>query len=145
MKIQFKKAASQDLEKVFEIRKKVFVEEQKVSPEEEYDEFENISEHFLVEADGKPVACSRWRKVNGKAKIERCAVLKEFRRKGVGRFLVFNTIQQIPQHLEIYLHAQTHAVPFYEKLGFQKVGELFYEANIPHYKMIYRKNKKIIL
>ncbi len=137
--MKFRKAEGKDLEKVFKIRRIVFVEEQNVSPEEEYDEFEETSEHFLVEVEGVPVACSRWREVAGKAKIERCAVLKEFRGKGIGKFLVENTLKQIPEGKEIYLHAQTHAVPFYEKLGFKKVGELFYEANIPHYKMIFSK------
>jgi predicted GNAT family N-acyltransferase len=128
------------LEEIYRIRTEVFVEEQKVDPEIEFDGYEAVSHHYLLLYDKEPIACARWR-VTGpnEAKIERCAVRKAFRRKGYGTFLLQQLLKTIPPHYSIYLHAQSYVVPFYQKLGFQTVGEEFLEANIPHYKMVYVK------
>ncbi|TAE73872.1 MAG: GNAT family N-acetyltransferase [Bacteroidetes bacterium] len=134
----------QDLEKAFEIRKIVFVEEQKVEPEEEYDEFEETSRHFLAIVDQKPVGTARWRFTEKGVKLERFAVLSEARNQGVGQQLVQAVLNDVQNDSNthskmIYLHAQLSAVGLYQKFNFQAVGDIFEEANIKHYKMIFQK------
>ncbi|MBY0244666.1 MAG: GNAT family N-acetyltransferase [Sphingobacteriaceae bacterium] len=125
-----------DLEKVFEIRKKVFVEEQNCPPELEW-ENEDVSTHFLAFLNDIPCGACRWRKTELGYKLERFAVLKEFRAKGVGQFLVSNILAHLPKDANyIYLHAQTEVMPLYQKNGFEAVGTQFEEAGIQHYKMV---------
>jgi len=122
----------------FAIRQKVFVEEQKVDGDEEYDEHESIATHYLVFVDDKPAATSRWRYTDKGIKLERFSVLPEFRNKGIGAALVKHVLSDVvPFGKIIYLHAQVAAMNVYARNGFEPIGELFYEANIPHYKMIY--------
>ena len=73
-----------DLESVFNIREAVFVKEQEVPQEEEYDDFEESSTHFLAMVGNEPAGTARWRTTDKGIKLERFAVLKSFRGKGVG-------------------------------------------------------------
>jgi predicted GNAT family N-acyltransferase len=126
------------LETCFAIRKTVFVVEQRVDEAEEYDEYEASSIHYLATIDGEPAGTCRWRTGNpGHVKLERIAVLDHARLKGVGAALVQAMLTDIPHGNTIYMHAQTHALPFYEKLGFVGQGELFWEAGIEHQKMVF--------
>lgn len=141
MNISVKKVQNKnELEQVFKIREEVFVIEQQVDREEEYDEFEEESAHFLAELEGDPVGAARWRFTEKGVKLERFAVLKAARGKGVGQALVEAVLQDIHDHPKtkdkvLYLHGQLAAVPLYEKFGFQKVGDIFTECDIQHYKM----------
>ena len=135
-----KVAIKKDLDAVFQIRETVFVKEQEVSPEEEYDEYESLSSHFLARVDGAPAGTARWRNTDKGIKLERFAVLKSMRGRGVGQALVKAVLEDISAQAEndgklLYLHAQLTAVPLYEKFGFRKDGELFWECNIAHYAM----------
>lgn len=128
------------LDEAFKIRELVFVIEQEVDPAEEYDEFEDISTHFLAKLDGKPVGTARWRFTKNGVKMERFAVLEEARGKGVGQALVAAVLDDVNSTPESqgktkYLHAQLTAMPLYSKFGFEKVGEMFEECNIQHFKM----------
>lgn len=128
------------LGEAFKIRELVFVIEQEVDPSEEYDEFEDISTHFLAKLNGKPVGTARWRFTKNGVKMERFAVLKEARGIGVGQALVAAVLADVDSTPETkgktkYLHAQITAVPLYAKFGFEKVGEMFEECNIQHFKM----------
>ncbi|MFM7016282.1 MAG: GNAT family N-acetyltransferase [Bacteroidota bacterium] len=126
----------------FAIRQKVFVEEQKVNREEEYDEHEYSASHYLVLIDEQPVATARWRFTDKGIKLERFSVLPEFRNQGIGSALVNHILTTVTPHQKlIYLHAQVAAMNVYARNGFEAEGELFYEANIPHYKMIYSLSK----
>lgn len=130
-----------DLETAFTIRRKVFVEEQHVSAEEEYDEFETSSTHFLAFSEGIPCGTARWRRTSNGVKLERFAVLATFRGKGVGKALVKAVLDDVfgqqPEPIErIYLHAQVTAMPLYVGFGFVAVGPMFEEAGIQHYKMV---------
>lgn len=125
-----------DLQQVFAIRRKVFVDEQNCPPELEW-EFEDESVHFLGKYNGVPAGASRWRKTEKGYKLERFAVLKEFRGNGMGQALVAAVLNDLPQDAEyVYLHAQLDAMPLYAKFGFKKAGEQFEEAGIQHFKMI---------
>ena len=132
--------AEEDLKSAFKIRKEVFVIEQEVDPADEYDEFEETSTHFLALLDGRPVGTARWRFTQKGMKLERFAVLKEARGKGVGKALVAAVLSDISSDSNTfgklkYLHAQLTAVPLYLKFGFEKEGDIFEECNILHYKM----------
>jgi predicted GNAT family N-acyltransferase len=125
-----------DLEKVFAIRREVFVGEQNCPPELEW-EYEDESNHFLATVDGVPAGASRWRKTDKGYKLERFAVLKNFRGHGVGQALVQTVLNDLPNDADyVYLHAQVQAVTLYERFGFVKTGPEFEEAGIWHYKMI---------
>ncbi len=128
------------LQQAFQIRSLVFVIEQQVPASEEYDEFEESSTHFLAKLDGKPVGTARWRFTQYGVKMERFAVLAEARGKGVGQALVSAVLEDVNSSPEAegktkYLHSQLTAVPLYSKFGFEKVGEMFEECSIQHYKM----------
>lgn len=136
-KTQVKKVTDPaDLEKVFAIRREVFVGEQKCPPELEW-EHEEESNHFLATVNGEPAAASRWRKTDKGYKLERFAVLKKFRGNGIGQALVKAVLNDLPKDADyVYLHAQIQAVTLYERFGFEKTGPEFEEAGIRHYKMI---------
>ena len=125
-----------DLEKVFAIRRQVFVREQNCPAELEW-EFEEESTHFLATVDDVPAGAARWRKTDKGYKLERFAVLNEFRGLGVGRELVKAVLADLPADANyIYLHAQIQAMGLYEKSGFEPTGPEFEEAGIKHYKMV---------
>ncbi len=125
-----------ELEEAFAIRKQVFCIEQNVPEEIEMDEFDDIATHILANIDGKAVGTARWRFTNEGAKMERFAVLKEYRGKGVGEALVKYSLAKLKDNNFIYLNAQESVIKFYEKYGFEVIGNRFYEADIPHKKMI---------
>lgn len=141
MSLQVNKITNEEeLKSAFKIREEVFVIEQEVDPAEEYDEFEETSTHFLAMLDAEPVGTARWRFTQNGVKLERFAVLKEARGKGVGQALVAGVLSDISIDTNTvgklkYLHAQLTAVPLYSKFGFEKEGDKFEECNILHYKM----------
>ena len=131
----------EDLDAAFAIRRTVFVDEQRVAPEEEYDEYEVSSHHFLARADGTPCGTARWRRTSNGIKLERFAVLSAYRGQGVGKALVRAVLDDVfsqqPEPIErIYLHAQVTAMPLYASFGFVAIGPMFEEAGIQHYKMV---------
>ncbi|RFZ95050.1 GNAT family N-acetyltransferase [Mucilaginibacter conchicola] len=126
----------QELEKVFAVRREVFVGEQNCPPELEY-EFEDVSTHFLATVDGEPAGAARWRKTDKGYKLERFAVLSKFRGYGVGQALVKAVLDDLPADATyVYLHSQVQAVGLYEKFGFKPSGPQFEEAGIQHFKMV---------
>lgn len=137
MSIQVNKvSAPNDLEKVFAIRREVFVGEQNCPPELEW-EHEEESVHFLATVDDEPAGASRWRKTDKGYKLERFAVLSKFRGYGVGQALVKAVLNDLPADANyVYLHAQIQAVGLYDKFNFRKTGPEFEEAGIKHYKMV---------
>lgn len=135
--IVIKKARSgKELEQVFEIRHTVFVMEQKVDPDLEYDEFEETSIHYLALLNQVPAGTARWRRTPNGIKLERFAVLEEYRGKGVGSALVATVLNDLPDRDNVYLHSQLAASNLYLRFGFQIEGEQFEEAGIQHYKMV---------
>jgi predicted GNAT family N-acyltransferase len=139
MSIIIDKPSTHELDEAFKIRQQVFVEEQCVDPEEEYDEYENSSIHYLAKVDGTPAGTARWRHIGDKIKLERFAVLKEFRGRHIGFGLLEAVLADvIPLQKPIYLHAQLQVIPFYEKAGFYTEGDIFTEAGIEHKVMKYK-------
>ena len=124
------------LETVFAIRREVFVVEQNCPPELEW-EHEEESIHFLATVDGQPAGACRWRKTDLGYKLERFAVLKQYRGLGVAHTMVTTLLNDLPADANyIYLNAQIAAMPLYAKSGFEKTGPQFEEAGIQHYKMV---------
>lgn len=125
------------IEKAFEIRRHVFVIEQDCPPELEY-ENEEICQHYLAYYNGEPAATARYRQTDKGMKLERFAVLSEYRKKGIALALVHRLLDDVkPFNKTIYLHAQVDAMPLYAKAGFKPTGPQFEEAGIQHFKMIY--------
>ena len=117
------------------IRYNVFVIGQNCPEDIEW-EFEEESTHFLVFDNKEAVATARHRKTNNGYKLERFAVLKNKRGYGYGHLVLKAILEDLLRVKEsIYMHAQLDVIPFYEKMGFKKEGDLFVEANITHYKM----------
>jgi len=127
-----------DIHRVFDIRIRVFVTEQRVPLEMELDRDDVRAIHLLAVAGGKAMGTARIVVRRGNAKIGRMAVLKSYRRRGVGKQLLKRAIATAKQQGagKIYLHAQVAVIGFYEKLGFRGIGPVFDEAGIAHRKMI---------
>lgn len=132
----------QDINKAYEIRRKVFIEEQKVPEEIELDEYDthvNTRHVLLLTKDGQAVGTARFRPYReGMLKIERVAVLPLTRGGGAGRILLEAIAQEAQKagYQSIKLGAQLHAKGFYERLGYQAQGEIYQEAGIEHIDMI---------
>ena len=132
---------SKDQKKAQEIRHIVFVIGQNVPVEDEIDEFEKDSFHYLAFFNNNPAGAARWRLTAKGVKLERFAVLSEYRGRGIGSELVKKILFDIRHDPEakgktIYLQAQLDAVRLYRKFGFVKEGDMFDESGIMHYKMI---------
>lgn len=126
---------------VFDIRTRVFVDEQAVSQEDEYDGLDNVSTIYLAYKDDIPSGTARLRRLpGGVVRIERMAVLKEYRRMGVGWALLERLLADIPSETEIIIHAQLFISSLFEQFGFISIGEPFEEAGIIHRKMQYQGN-----
>lgn len=122
------------------VRMKVFVEEQKVPPWEEMDEFDESAEHYAALCDGKIVGTARLvDKGGGLAKVGRVAVLNEHRGKGLGKALMQAIADSARMRFEaLTLDAQLYVIPFYESLGYTAEGDIFLDAGIEHRRMTLR-------
>ena len=129
-----------DQKKAQEIRHEVFVIGQNVPADLEVDQYENEAIHYLAFLNNNPVGAARWRITDQGVKLERFAVLNEFRGRGIGSAMVKKILSDIKRDpvagdKEIYLHAQLDAIPLYRKFGFVKYGNMFDEAGLLHYSM----------
>jgi len=126
-----------ELEDAFDIRRKVFIKEQHVTEELEFDGKDDGSKHFLALKDDKPIGTFRFVFLKGTAKLQRFAVLKRYRKSGVGRLMMESALEAIKHEgcEEVVLDAQIQVRAFYEKFGFVAEGEEFKDAGIPHMKM----------
>ncbi|MBB6638328.1 GNAT family N-acetyltransferase [Cohnella thailandensis] len=125
------------------VRNEVFVKEQQVDPELEWDEYDAspaACRHYLAtDEDGTPIGASRWKEYEpGIAKLQRIAVLKPYRGRSVGRLLV--EAMEEGARREGYsgavLDAQCSAEAFYHKLGYKTLSpDIFLDAGIPHVRM----------
>ncbi len=126
-------------EKAFKIRHQVFVIEQKCPENLEYENEEKAT-HFLLKENNEALATARYRKTKKGYKLERFAVLKQARGKKYGMKILTAILDDLKDKSEMkYMHAQVQVIPFYEKIGFKKTGDMFEEAGIMHYKMILKE------
>lgn len=116
------------------IREAVFIQEQVIAPEDEWDQEDAVALHFVAYAQQQPIATARLLENHS---IGRVAVLKSQRGLGVGRVLMQHIIQMAKQQQRpwVKLSAQEHAIPFYQSLGFQVEGESYLDCGIAHVDM----------
>lgn len=125
-----------EAEKLRFVRTVVFLEEQHVPEELEWDEYDAISVHALaLNAQDQPIGTAR---LLPDGYIGRMAVLKQWRGMGIGRAILQKILEELTQRCGTHaiLNAQTRAIGFYEKFGFCVEGDAFLEAGIPHVKMM---------
>ncbi|MFI9272429.1 GNAT family N-acetyltransferase [Kitasatospora sp. NPDC052896] len=137
-------ATPDDLALARRVRQEVFVVEQSVPVELEYDELDATSLHLLATGpDGVPLGTARLISgeqalaltgVEGRVLLGRLAVVKAARGTGLGVALV-GAIERAGQELgarECELHAQVQALGFYQRLGYTAEGPVYDDAGIPH-------------
>ncbi len=127
-----------ELKGAFEVRRQVFVGEQGISEEIELDEHDREALHMVVKGGKTVIGTARVRfPVAGQAKLERMAVLRPFRCRGIGRRIIAFLNEELGNRQigQVVLHAQYSAVVFYRSCGFEESGLPFYEAGIKHIKM----------
>ena len=143
MVINIKTATTKkDKGKCFSIRRDVFVKEQNISKKIEFDDEKVDATYFIAQYKNVYVGTARYRLTDIGIKLERFAVLKSYRNLGIGKELVLYILNSIKDKKLIYLHAQESVIDFYSKLGFKRIGSQFFEAEIPHQKMIYNHRYK---
>ena len=122
---------------VMPIRHEVFIKEQEVPEELEWDEFDQEALHAIVKKDQEVIGTARLIIDNANARIGRMAIQKKYREQGIGQKLLSILIQTAKEKgaQECILHAQTHAIAFYAKADFEPNGPIFDEAGIPHVEM----------
>ncbi|WP_147111960.1 GNAT family N-acetyltransferase [Tateyamaria sp. syn59] len=117
------------------LRRTVFIEEQGVSEADEVDGRDGEALHVLARLDGKPAGCARILIDGTTAKIGRVCVLKTARGTGLGAALIkacLDVAREKQGLTKAKLGAQTHALAFYERLGFAAFGPVYDDAGIPH-------------
>jgi len=129
-----------DIETCQAIRREVFVVEQSVPEEDEWDDLDGEAIHLLArDADGRPIGTARILLQGDTGKIGRVAVVKSARGTGMGAALIraaLDELRTLPGITRAKLGAQTHAIGFYEKLGFVAYGPEYDDAGIPHRDMV---------
>ena len=116
------------------IREKVFIQEQKVTPELEWDGMDKKAIHFLVFKDEEAIGCARAIVIKSQMQLGRMAVLKEYRGQGAGSTLIEKAIvtAKLKQLSSIQISAQCNAINFYVKFGFEVMGDTYLDAEILH-------------
>ena len=116
------------------IREKVFIQEQKVTPQLEWDGMDEKAIHFLVFNDKAAIGCARAIVIKDHMQLGRMAVLKEYRGQGIGGALIEKavTTAKLNQLSAIYISAQCHAIDFYKKFGFEVTSDIYLDAEILH-------------
>lgn len=117
------------------IRETVFIEEQKFKIE--FDDTDDIAKHIVMYLDNQPVGCCRLYKQENEYHIGRIAVLKPYRGKGYGEKILLNAERVAKEKGadSISLSAQVRASGFYEKLGYKKHGEIYFDEYCEHIAM----------
>jgi predicted GNAT family N-acyltransferase len=124
-----------DLDICRALRRTVFVEEQNVSEAEEWDGLDDQALHLVAWQGDRPVGTARILEKGRIGKIGRVCVLPEARGTGLGAALIraaLDILRTRPGITHAKLGAQTHAIGFYEKLGFVAEGPIYDDAGIPH-------------
>ncbi|WP_034595108.1 GNAT family N-acetyltransferase [Acinetobacter sp. NIPH 298] len=117
------------------IRELVFIQEQNIPEQDEWDDQDPVSQHFVVYEQDRAIATAR---LLPDHHLGRVAVLPEYRGQGIGRLIMLDMIAYAKSQNRPLLHlsAQTHATSFYEKLGFTVQGDEYDECGIPHIEMM---------
>jgi len=138
-KLSYKLVTSdRELKGAFQLRRQVFAEEQGISEDLVLDRHDGEALHMVVKARERVIGTARVLFLaDNQAKLERMAVLKPLRHKGIGKGIVSFLNEELRnRHIEqVVLHAQYTVVAFYKSCGFEELGLPFWEAGIKHMKM----------
>ena len=131
-------SVTDDLASCHLLRRIVFIEEQGVSEADELDGLDDCATHFLATENELPIGTARMRIKGDTAKVGRVCVIKSHRGTGLGAALIRAAIEarKLPGVRLAKLGAQTHALGFYEKLGFEAQGPVYDDAGIDHRDMV---------
>lgn len=132
-------AATRDIAACRALRRVVFIDEQGVSEADEVDDLDEAALHLLAVRDGRPVGTARLLVAGETVKVGRVCVLADQRGQGLGAALMQAAVglaRGLPGVGCVKLGAQTHALGFYERLGFVAFGPEFLDAGIPHRDMV---------
>lgn len=136
---------TEDLSEPFAVRREVFINEQHVPEQEEFDEFETSALHLIVYVDEQTAATGRIWHDGKNFRIGRLAVLKPFRGQKIGdlalRLLLYKAFSTGAQTVQI--SAQTYIIPLYRKFGFVEYGDEYLDGGIPHMAMKVNKDEVI--
>lgn len=128
-------STDKELQDAFFVRKKVFVDEQRVPLSLEIDEYDETASHFVVYEKDAPIGAGRIRETRtGVGKVERVCILPNYRGLRLGK-LIMKALEDHGSELgfeKIILNAQSHAIPFYEGIGYIITSPEFMDADIPH-------------
>lgn len=128
----------QELKEAFGVRREVFVEEQGISEDLEFDGRDREALHMVVKDGKRVIGTARvlFLAAN-QAKLERMAVLRPFRRRGIGSRIISFLNEELKNRRveQVVLHAQYSVVAFYKSCGFEESGSPFWEVGIKHIKM----------
>ncbi|MES9888827.1 MAG: GNAT family N-acetyltransferase [Candidatus Sedimenticola sp. 6PFRAG1] len=125
----------EDLPALRQVREEVFIREQGVPPDLEWDDDDPEAIHLLAEDTNKrPIGTVR---LLPDGQIGRMAVVSSWRNRGIGGRLICHLLESTDKQRfpRLFLNAQTQAVSFYRRFGFAEQGEVFMEAGIPHLRM----------
>jgi predicted GNAT family N-acyltransferase len=127
-----------DFASIRRVRETVFIDEQRVPRDLEFDDRDPLCIHVLVFDGDLAVGTGRLDFGYG-GKVGRVAVLATHRRSGVGTAVMerLHAVAREREHAKLWCHAQLTAVPFYERLGYVRSGPVFDEAGIDHVRMDY--------
>jgi predicted GNAT family N-acyltransferase len=125
-----------DFANIRRVRSTVFIDEQRVPSDIEFDDRDAVCRHVLA-FDGDAAVGTGRLDLDYGGKIGRVAVVATHRRSGVGRAIMerLHAIAREQRHARLWCHAQLTAVPFYERLGYLRSGPIFVEAGIDHVRM----------
>ena len=130
--------SDKELKGALGVRRQVFIDEQGVPEDIELDGRDGEALHMVVTDERKIIGTARILFfANSRAKIERMAILKSFRGRGIGRGIIsfLNKELKDRQIKQVFLHAQCSVSAFYKSYGFEEIGSPFWEAGIKHIKM----------
>lgn len=130
---------TRDIALCLALRRVVFIEEQGVSEADELDDKDDEAVHLLAREGSLALGSARLLAESDTGKIGRVCVLPQGRGRGIGAALIRAGVAHFRQSADlaqVKLGAQTHALGFYESLGFQAVGPVYDDAGIPHRDMI---------
>jgi len=130
---------TEDLATCHALRRTVFIEEQGVPEADELDDLDAQAIHLLATVDGRPMGSARLLRLGDTGKIGRVCVLAQARGTGLGAALIraaLDEFRAMPGIAKVKLGAQTHALGFYERLGFAAFGPEYDDAGIPHRDMV---------
>ena len=133
LKVEIVKWIDED-ESLTMIRQKVFIEEQNVTSQLEWDGMDEEAIHFLAFKNEKAIGCARAFVIKNHMQLGRMAVLKAYRGEDVGTALIEKAITtaKLNQLSAIYISAQCQAIDFYKKFGFEITSDIYLDAEILH-------------